>query len=166
MPHIGNNVFIAENAYVIGEVEIGDNASVWYGAVVRGDFAPIRIGSHTSIQENCVVHTDQGYPVHIGSYVTMGHTAVVHGASVGDWCIVGMGSLLLNGAKVSAHSIIAAGALVPEHKEFPEKSLIMGVPGKLVREVTEEELKRIQSNAEVYVQYAREYLIARGEYAE
>lgn len=166
MPRVGKNVFIAENAYVIGDVELGDYASVWYGAVLRGDFAPIVIGSHTSIQENCVVHTDHGFPSKVGSHVTTGHTAVIHGASVGDHCIIGMGALLLNGASVGPESIVGAGAVLAEGKEFPARSLVLGVPGKLLREVTDQELARIYSNAETYLGYAREYLEARGQYEE
>jgi carbonic anhydrase/acetyltransferase-like protein (isoleucine patch superfamily) len=166
MPRVGKNVFIAENAYVIGDVEIGDYASVWYGAVLRGDFAPIVIGSHTSIQENCVVHTDHGQPSTVGSHVTTGHTAVIHGATVGNHCILGMGAILLNGAVVGTESIVGAGAVLAEGKEFGPRSLILGVPGKLVREVSAQELERIHSNAEVYLGYAREYLEARGEYEE
>ena len=166
MPRIGKNVFIAENAYVIGDVEIGDYASVWYGAALRGDFAPIVIGSHTSIQENCVVHTDHDFPSIVGSHVTTGHTAVIHGARVGDHCIVGMGALLLNGASVGPESIVGAGAVLAEGKEFAPRSLILGVPGKALREVTEQEIARIYSNAETYLGYAREYLEARGEYEE
>ena len=164
MPRVGKNVFIAENAYVIGDVEIGDYASVWYGAVLRGDFAPIVIGPHTSIQENCVVHTDHGCPSKVGSHVTTGHTAVIHGATVGDHCIVGMGALLLNGATVGPDSIVGAGAVLAEGKEFAPRSLILGVPGKALREVTDQEIERIYSNAETYLGYAREYLMARGEY--
>ena len=166
MPRVGKNVFIAENAYVIGDVEIGDYASVWYGAVLRGDFAPIVIGSHTSIQENCVVHTDRGFPSTVGSHVTTGHTAVIHGASVGHHCIIGMGALLLNGATVGPESIVGAGAVLAEGKEFAPRSLILGVPGKVLREVSEQEIERIYSNAETYLGYARDYLLARGEYEE
>ena len=166
MPRIGKNVFIAENAFVIGDVELGDHASVWYGAVLRGDFAPIVIGSHTSIQENCVVHTDHGYPSQVGSHVTTGHTAVIHGASVGNHCIIGMGALLLNGATVGDESIVGAGAVLAEGKEFAPRSLILGVPGKVLREVTEQEIERIYSNAETYLGYAREYLEARGQYEQ
>lgn len=166
MPRVGKNAFIAENAYVIGDVEIGDYASVWYGAVLRGDFASIAIGTHTSIQENCVVHTDHGYPSTVGSHVTTGHTAVIHGATVGDHCIIGMGALLLNGAMVGTESIVGAGAVLAEGKEFAPRSLILGVPGKLLRAVTDQELERIYSNAETYLGYAREYLEARGDYEE
>ena len=166
MPRVGKNVFIAENAYVIGDVEIGDYASVWYGAVLRGDFAPIVIGSHTSIQENCVVHTDHGAPSTVGSHVTTGHTAVIHGATVGHHCIIGMGALLLNGATVGPESIVGAGAVLAEGKEFAPRSLILGVPGKALRTVTPEEITRIYSNAETYLGYAREYLEARGLYQE
>jgi len=164
MPRVGKNVFIAENAYVIGDVELGDYASVWYGAVLRGDFAPIVIGSHTSIQENCVVHTDHGFPSLVGSHVTTGHTAVIHGARVGDHCIIGMGALLLNGAVVGPDSIVGAGAVLAEGKEFAPRSLILGVPGKVLRAVSDQELERIYSNAETYLGYAREYLEARGLY--
>lgn len=166
LPRVGRNVFIAENAYVIGDVELGDYASVWYGAVLRGDFAPIVIGSHTSIQENCVVHTDHGFPSLVGSHVTTGHTAVIHGASVGDHCIIGMGALLLNGASVGSDSIVGAGAVLAEGKEFAPRSLILGVPGKVLRAVTEQEIERIYSNAETYLGYAREYLESRGQYEE
>ena len=166
MPRVGKNVFIAENAFVIGDVELGDFASVWYGAVLRGDFAPIVIGTRTSIQENCVVHTDHGFPSTVGSHVTTGHTAVIHGASVGHHCIVGMGALLLNGATVGPESIVGAGAVLAEGKEFAPRSLILGVPGKVLREVSEQEIKRIYSNAETYLGYARDYLLAHGEYEE
>ena len=127
---------------------------MWYGAVLRGDTEPIRIGASTNVQDGCVVHADPGYPAVIGAGCVVGHNAVVHGCEVGDGCLVGMGATILNGAKIGEGSVVAAGALVSEGKEFPPRSLIVGVPAKRVREVTEEQTKDIANGARTYVERA------------
>ena len=168
MPRVGKNVFIAENAYVIGDVEIGTRLCqcvVWGGAA-RRLCADCDWLAHQHSGELRTVHTDHEFPSTVGSHVTTGHTAVIHGASVGHHCIIGMGALLLNGATVGPESIVGAGAVLAERKEFAPRSLILGVPGKVLREVTEQEIERIYSNAETYLGYARDYLLARGEYEE
>ena len=150
-------LFVAPNAAVIGAVELGEDSSVWYGAVLRGDTEPIRIGARSNIQDGTVVHTDDGYPTTIGDNVTVGHNVVLHGCTVKDGCTIGMGAILLNGSRVGANSLVAAGALLPEGREYPSDSLIMGVPGRAVRELTDEERARVAEGAEVYVLRAREH---------
>ncbi len=127
---------------------------MWYGAVLRGDTEPIRIGARTNVQDGCVLHADPGYPAVIGDGCVVGHNAVVHGCEVGDGCLVGMGATILNGAKIGEGSVVAAGALVSEGKEFPPRSLIVGVPAKRVREVTEEQTQDIANGARTYVERA------------
>ncbi len=127
---------------------------MWYGAVLRGDTEPIRIGARTNVQDGCVLHADPGYPAVIGDGCVVGHNAVVHGCEVGDGCLVGMGATILNGAKIGEGSVVAAGALVSEGKEFPPRSLIVGVPAKRVREVTDEQTQDIANGARTYVERA------------
>ncbi len=150
-------VFVAETATVIGDVTIGKDSSIWFSAVLRGDAAPITVGEGTNIQDSAVIHVDPGLPATIGRHVTIGHGAIVHGATVEDDVLIGMGSIILNGAHIGSHSIIAAGSVVPEGKEIPPHSLVMGVPGKVVRHVTEEEDARITDGAEHYTERARNY---------
>jgi carbonic anhydrase/acetyltransferase-like protein (isoleucine patch superfamily) len=127
-PRIGKDVFIAPTAVVIGDVDIGDNASVWFGAVVRGDMAPIRIGPNTNIQDNATVHTDHGHPAIIGANVTVGHNAVVHGCTLDDDCLVGIGAVVLSGAHVSKGSVVAAGSVVRENQNVGPHHLVAGAP--------------------------------------
>jgi carbonic anhydrase/acetyltransferase-like protein (isoleucine patch superfamily) len=141
-PVVGERVFLAENATLIGDMEIGDDSSVWYGAVIRGDLEKIKIGSFTNIQDNAVIHVDRGFPTTIGDRVTIGHSAIVHGCTIESDVVIGLNSALLNGAYISENSIVAAGAVVTG-KKYPPNSLIMGIPAKVVREVTEEEIKEI-----------------------
>lgn len=150
-------LFVAPDAAVIGSVELGKDSSVWYGAVLRGDNDPIRVGSRSNIQDGTVVHTDEGQPTIIGDDVTVGHKVILHGCTVGDGCTIGMGAILLSGSRVGANSLVAAGALLPEGREYPPNSLIMGVPARAVRELTEEERARVAEGSEVYVLRAREH---------
>lgn len=158
-PRIADGVFVASNATVIGDVEIGASSSLWFGAVVRGDIYPIRIGARTNIQDNAVVHVTAGESAtSIGDDVTVGHLACIHGCTVGDRCLVGMGSVVLDGAVIEPESFIAAGTLVPPGMRIPSRSLAIGRPAKVVRALRDDDLERIRSAAEHYVGYAREYL--------
>lgn len=155
--HIHPTVFIAETATIVGDVTIYQDASVWFGAVIRGDADKIVIGEGTNVQDGVVIHCDAGLPTTIGKRVVIGHRAVVHGARIADNVMIGIGAIVLNGAKIGEYSIVAAGALVPEGKEIPPRSLVMGVPGKVVREVTEQEIKRITDGAQTYIERAKNY---------
>lgn len=141
-------------AVVIGDVELGDQVSLWPHAVLRGDYNAIRIGRGTNIQDGAVVHNDHGNPCLIGADCVVGHQACVHGSTVGDGCLIGIGAILLNGSKIGDGCIIGAGALVGEGKEIPARSLVLGMPGKVVRQVTEEELQRTLKSAADYRGYA------------
>lgn len=153
----GSRVFIAENATVIGDVTLGDDANVWFGAVVRADKDRIAIGAESNIQDNAVVHTTAGYPVTIGSQVSVGHGAILHGCTIRDRVLVGMGAIVLNGALVGEGSVIGAGAVITEGKEIPAGSLVLGVPGKVVKETTDEQRQGIVANARSYVDLAGRY---------
>lgn len=153
------SVFIAETATVIGDVTIGKESSVWYSAVLRGDAAPITLGEGTNVQDNAVIHVDVGEPTHIGKRVTIGHGAIVHAAIIEDQVLIGMGAIILSRAKIGSLSIIAAGSVVPEGKAIPPRSLVMGVPGKIVRHVTDEEIAKIQAGADNYIERAKNYWI-------
>lgn len=159
-PKIALTAFIAPTAVIVGDVEIGDFASVWFGAVLRGDTAPIRIGARTNVQDNCVIHTDDGAPATIGAGCSLGHGAIIHGATVGDGALIGMAATLLNHAEAGAGSIIAAGALVPEGKVIPAGQLALGSPTKVARPVSDAERARVTDGIEHYVAYAREYRAA------
>ena len=157
VPVLGQDVYLAPTAYVIGKVRLGDRCSVWYGATVRGDSGAIEIGDEVSIQEAATVHTEDQRPARIGSRVTMGHHALVHAADVGDDCIIGVNASVLSGASVGSGSIVAAHAVVPEGKVIPPNSLVVGVPGRIVREVSEAERARIQRTKNNYQRLGREY---------
>lgn len=154
---VAQDVWIAENAVVLGNVMIGARSSVWFQTVVRGDTERIEIGTETNIQDASVLHADPGSPCLIGNRVTVGHRAIVHGAQVADDVMIGMGAILLNEAKIGSGSVIAAGSLVPEGAAIPENSLVMGVPGRVKREVSDAERQRIQHAAEHYVRAAVAY---------
>jgi carbonic anhydrase/acetyltransferase-like protein (isoleucine patch superfamily) len=138
-------------------VHLEEKSSVWYGAVLRGDTEPIRVGARTNIQDGCVLHADPGYPAIVGSDCVVGHGAVVHGCEIGAGCLIGMSATVLNGAKIGEGSIVAAGALVAEGKEFPPRSLIIGAPAKRAREVTEEQTQDITRGVRIYVERAAEH---------
>ncbi|MCW5835656.1 MAG: gamma carbonic anhydrase family protein [Labilithrix sp.] len=157
-PKIGERVYLAPNATVIGDVVIGDDSSVWFGAVIRGDVFPIRIGARTNIQDNAVVHVTGGRAAAtIGDDVTVGHLALVHGATVGNRCLVGMGSVVLDGAVVEDECFIAAGALVPPGMHVPSRSLMVGRPARVARTLGDAHMAEISAAAALYMQYAREF---------
>jgi carbonic anhydrase/acetyltransferase-like protein (isoleucine patch superfamily) len=153
-PVMKPSVFIAETATVIGEVKCGDNVGIWYGARIRGDLASISIGEGSNIQDNAVIHVDIGIPVVIGSGVTVGHSAVIHGATVEDDVLIGMGAIILNKAKIGRGSIIAAGTLVREGQIIPPGSLVAGLPGRILKEVSPEQLEHLRLNAQLYIRCA------------
>lgn len=157
-PKIDGNVFIAETAALIGDVEVGRESSVWYGAVLRGDVAPIKVGCRSSIQDNVAVHCDRGVPTVIGDNVTVGHGAIVHSATVGNNTLIGMGATVLSGAVIGQNCIIGAGALVKENAVVPDASLVVGVPGKVVRQLGPEQIEKIEASAQHYVEYSRNYM--------
>ncbi|MBP2132437.1 carbonic anhydrase/acetyltransferase-like protein (isoleucine patch superfamily) [Methanomicrobium sp. W14] len=152
----GNTPFIAENATIVGNVNLGKNTGIWYGAVLRADKDSITVGDGSNVQDNCVIHVSKQRPVNIGRYVTIGHGAIVHGCTIKDRVLVGMGAIILNGAVIGEDTIIAAGAVVTENKTIPPGSLVMGVPGKVVRELDGDQKKSIVKNAEVYIDLAKE----------
>ena len=162
-PRIGENVFIAPTAVVIGDVEIGDGASIWYGAVLRGDMDLIKVGGNTSIQDNCTLHTDYGHPVRIGSGVTVGHNVVVHGSTIEDHCLIGLGALILTGALIRTGSLVAAGAVLREGQEVGPDSLVAGIPARVKRALTEAERNGIQRATEVYLDLAKAHIQLAGK---
>jgi carbonic anhydrase/acetyltransferase-like protein (isoleucine patch superfamily) len=147
----------------MGDVTIGEDASIWYGAVLRGDMAPIVIGSQSNIQDGTIVHVDQGVPCSVGRRVGVGHRAILHGCTVADDCLIGMGSVLLNGVTIGRGSVVAAGAVVPEGMQIPPGSLVMGVPGRIVRPVDPGLAERIAATWAHYVEEARAH--RAGKYA-
>lgn len=158
MPRIDPSAFVHPSAVLIGEVEIGAEASVWPNATLRGDDGRIEIGPRTSIQDGTVVHATDGISTTVvGACVTVGHNVTLHGAQVEDHCIIGMGSILLDNARVGAYSLIGAGTLITQRVEIPPRSLVLGSPGKVVREVTQDELEWIEYSWQRYVEHAREH---------
>lgn len=151
------NFYVAPTAAVIGNVEIGEDVSIWFHAVIRGDNDVIKIGAGSNIQDGSVVHVDPGFPVTIEEDVTIGHMAMIHGCTIGRGTLVGMGAVILNGAKIGEGCLIGAGALIPEGKEIPPRSVVMGAPGKIVREVTEADLPRVTRGAKNYKLHWRRY---------
>ncbi len=154
----GNGRFwVAPGAHVIGDVRIGEDVSVWFGAVIRGDNEPIRIGRRSNIQDLSVLHSDPGSPLTIGDGVTVGHKVTLHGCTVGDNSLIGIGATLLNRARIGANSLVGAGALVTEGKVFPDGVLIMGAPARVVRELTPEQIEGLKRSAEHYVANGRRF---------
>jgi carbonic anhydrase/acetyltransferase-like protein (isoleucine patch superfamily) len=154
---IDKSVFIADGAKVIGDVDMGENSSIWFNAVIRADSDTVKIGENTNIQDNAVIHTSAGFGVQIGNNVSIGHGAIVHGCTVKDNVIIGMGAIILNGAVIEENCIIGAGTLVTQGKVIPSVSLAFGNPVKVVRRLSEEEIKSISDNAASYVNKADEY---------
>ena len=152
-----DSIVICPGAQVIGNVELGEDVSIWHGAVIRGDTDSITIRNNSNVQDNCVVHCTKGFPVKIGDNVSVGHGAVVHGCTLEDNVLIGMNATVLNGARIGKNSIVGAGAVVSEGKEFPEGSLILGVPAKLIKQVSEEQIQMIQDNASRYVKLSKQY---------
>ena len=153
-PHLGPSAWAAPSADLIGDVRLGEHASVWFGAVIRADNTPILIGEDSNIQDGVIVHADPAFPTTVGRGVTVGHAAVLHGCTVQDNCLIGMGSVVLNGAVVGAGSMVAAGAVVLEGMQIPPGSLVAGVPGKIRRELTDAEQARHVTSASAYVERA------------
>jgi len=156
-PQVAPSAYIDPSAQVIGDVVIGERSSIWPCASLRGDTAPIRVGDEVSIQDNCVLHADIGFPLTIGNRVTVGHLVMLHGCMIEDDSLIGIGSIILNGAKIGKGSVVAAGALVPEGMEVPPSTLVMGVPAKVKRAVTVEEQQRFAEGVEHYVEKAAIY---------
>ena len=157
IPTINESCFVAPNATIIGGVTMDENASVWYGAVLRGDGSEIIIGKNSNVQDNATVHCDPDFPVHIGENVTVGHNAVIHGCTIEDDVMIGMSATVLNGAVIGKGSIVGAGALVREGQIITENSLVIGIPAKVVKETTEEQRKAILENAMHYVALGSEH---------
>lgn len=153
-PEVADSAWVAPGACVIGDVHLGEESSVWYGAVLRGDTEPIHIGTRTNVQDGCVLHADPGFPAVVGEGCVVGHKAILHGCEIEDNCLIGMNATILNGAKIGEGSIVAAGAVVPEGREFPPNSLVVGIPAKRVGDVSEEQADDIARGASEYVQRA------------
>ena len=158
VPSIGDNVFIAPTAVIIGDVTIDDGASIWFNAVLRGDMAPIRIGANTNIQDNCTIHTDFGKPAIIADHVTVGHNAVVHGCTIDTGSLVGIGAIVLNGAHVMAQTVVAAGAVVREGARFGPRQLVAGAPATVKKDLADLPLDRFERSVEQYLILAGSYL--------
>lgn len=156
-PQRGKDVWVAPNATLIGDVRLGDEVSVWWQAVLRGDNDTIYVGSQTNIQDGSVLHTDAGIPMYIGERVTVGHLAILHGCTIGDGSMIGMGSVILNRAKIGRQSIVGANTLIPEGKSYPERVLIVGSPGKVMRDLSDEEVVRLERSAIHYITNAARY---------
>jgi carbonic anhydrase/acetyltransferase-like protein (isoleucine patch superfamily) len=158
-PRLGERVYVDESAQVVGDVELGDHASVWMNAVVRGDVHTIRIGAYSNIQDNCVVHVFKDrHPTVVADHVTVGHSVTLHGCRIDSYCLIGMGATILNDAHVGEECIVAAGTLVPEGMEVPPRSLVMGLPARFKRQLTEEERRGIRRYAANYFDYKESYL--------
>jgi carbonic anhydrase/acetyltransferase-like protein (isoleucine patch superfamily) len=153
----GDDFWIAPNAVVIGRVHLKRNASVWWNAVLRGDNEPITIGAGSNIQDGCILHTDIGFPLTIGADVTVGHMVMMHGCTIGDGSLIGIGSVILNGARIGRNCLIGAKALITEGKEIPDNSVVLGAPGKVVRQVTDKDIALALEGARHYVANWRRY---------
>jgi len=157
-PQIAASAFVADSAQVMGNVHIGEDASVWFGTVIRGDTETIRIGKGSNIQDSSVLHADVGKPLTIGDKVTVGHMVMLHGCTIGDDSLIGIGAVVLNGAVIGKNCLVAAGSLVTEGKVFPDGSMIMGSPAKVVRELTPEQIEGIRQSAQHYMANGKNYM--------
>ena len=156
-PQLGPGAWVADSAEVMGAVTLGKDASVWFGTVVRGDTETITIGEGSNVQDASVLHADIGQPLVIGRYVTVGHKVMLHGCTIGDESLIGIGAVVLNGAKIGKHCLVGAGALVTEGKEFPDGSMIIGSPAKVVRQLTAEQIEGLRQSAQHYMDNARRF---------
>lgn len=156
-PRMADSAWVADNAQVMGDVALGEGASVWFGATVRGDTETITIGEGSNVQDGSVLHADHGFPLTIGARVTVGHQVMLHGCTIGDESLIGIGAVVLNGARIGRHCLVGAGSLVTEGKEFPDGSMILGRPAKVVRELTPEQIEGLRMSAAHYVENARRY---------
>jgi carbonic anhydrase/acetyltransferase-like protein (isoleucine patch superfamily) len=149
--------FVAPDAVLIGRVAIAEDVSIWFNAVLRGDNEPITVGPRSNVQDGCVLHTDPGFPLVVGAGCTVGHAVILHGCTIGDNCLIGMGATVQNGARISKNSLVGANALVTEGKEFPERSLIVGMPARLIRTIDDQTVKMITLSCEIYVNRWQQY---------
>jgi carbonic anhydrase/acetyltransferase-like protein (isoleucine patch superfamily) len=157
IPRVASSAWVADSAQVIGQVELQEEASIWFGAILRGDTEWLVVGRRSNVQDGSVVHADQGFPTTLGEGVTVGHQVMLHGCTIGDHSLIGIQSVVLNGAKIGRHCLVGAGALVTEGKEFADGSVIMGRPGKVVRTLTDEQRRGLEDIATHYVQNARRF---------
>ena len=157
-PQIHSSVFIADGARIIGDVKLEDQVSIWFNTVIRGDVNSIAIGASTNIQDNSLLHVENGlHPLNLGEGVTVGHCVTLHGCDIGNYCLIGMGATVMNGVKIGDESVIGAGAVVPEGMVIPPRSLVVGLPGKVRRQLGDEEVQRLHLSAEHYVKYYKSY---------
>ncbi|WP_066254103.1 gamma carbonic anhydrase family protein [Hydrogenophaga flava] len=156
-PQVADSAWVAENAQVIGDVQLAPGSSVWFGATLRGDTEPIVVGEGSNIQDGSVLHTDKNLPLTIGRHVTVGHQVMLHGCTIGDESLIGIGAIVLNGAKIGRNCLVGAGALVTEGKEFPDGSMIIGSPAKAMRQLTPEQIEGLRRSALHYMENAERY---------
>jgi carbonic anhydrase/acetyltransferase-like protein (isoleucine patch superfamily) len=156
-PKVHPTAFIAEGVQLIGDVEIGEDCSIWFNTVLRGDLAPIRIGRGTNIQDGCVGHVNTGEPLIVGEEVSVGHGAIIHGCTIGKGTLIGMGAIVLNGADIGEYALIGAGSLVTENKRIPGRTLSLGSPAKVARDLTEQDLQRMKRTTEGYLLKGKEF---------
>lgn len=165
VPRLSDSAWVADSAQVMGNVELGDDVSVWFGVVIRGDTEIIRIGRGSNIQDLSVLHADVGMPLTVGEGVTVGHKVMLHGCSIGDGCLIGIGAVVLNGARIGRQCLVGAGSLVTEGKEFPDGSMILGSPAKAVRPLTGAQLESLQQSARQYVDNAGRFRLGLNKVA-
>lgn len=156
-PQIPDSAFVADSAQVIGQVRLGEHSSIWFGAVLRGDNEPMTIGEGTNIQDGSVLHSDHGSPLTVGKHVTVGHMVMLHGCTIGDESLIGIGAVVLNGARIGKNCLVGAGSLVTEGKEFPDGSMIMGSPAKVVKQLSPEHIEGLKRSAQSYIANAARY---------
>ncbi len=156
-PQMADSAWVADSAQVIGDVTLGEDVSIWFGSVLRGDTSNLQIGAGTNIQDGSVLHADPGKPLVVGERVTVGHQVMLHGCTIGDESLIGIGAVVLNGAKIGRNCLVGAGALVTEGKEFPDGSMIIGSPAKAVRELSPEQIEGLRQSAQHYIDNARRY---------
>ena len=165
-PRVAESAWVADSAQVIGNVELHEDSSIWFGAVLRGDTECLTIGRGSNVQDGTVIHADPGFPTTLGEHVTVGHQVMLHGCTVGDGSLIGIQAVLLNGAKIGKHCLVGAGALVTEGKEFPDGSLIIGVPAQVARALRPQEIEGLKRSATHYVENARRYKAGLKKIAE
>ena len=158
IPRVDPSAFVASNASVIGNVSMKERSSLWFNAVIRGDNEPIIIGSESNVQDQAVLHTDPGFPLTIGKGVTVGHKAMIHGCTIGDYSLVGINAVILNGVEIGKYCLIGACALITEGKKIPDRSVVMGIPGKVVKTLSDDECKMLELSAATYVANGQRYL--------
>ena len=157
VPEVHPEAWVASNASIIGKVKLEKNSSIWFNAVLRGDIELIKIGEGSNIQDGSVLHTDPGYPLTVGKRVTVGHMVMLHGCQISDHALIGIGSIILNNAKIGKNCIIGANTLITENKVIPDNSLVVGSPGRVLRKVTDEEIKAVLENGKHYVDFSKKY---------